>query len=114
MIDISKKEKSRGISLLGVLFLGLMLIFVLSYLGVDIKAVVQNPTTQNNINYVKGSGETVWDSFLKRPVSYLWNDVFIQIFWQSFINNMQRIRDGKPTDFENAAPQVPLTSGNTP
>ena len=95
-----------GISIIGILILGFILILVLSYFKVSIKSVVESPTGQENLNYVGGGTENLWDAYLKGPAAYLWNDVFINIFWKSFINNMERIRDGKPTDFENAAPTV--------
>lgn len=103
------KQKKRGISLIGLVVLVFIIILVLSYFGINIKAVIESPNTQDNINYVKGSGETVWNSYLKRPVAYLWNDVFIDIFWKAFINNMKNIRDNKPTDFQTAAPVVPIS-----
>ena len=97
------KEFKKGISIIGILFLGFILILVLSYFNISVKSVVQSPTGQENLNYVGGGTKDLWDTYLKNPASYLWNDVFVNIFWKSFINNMQRIRDGQPTDFENAA-----------
>jgi len=95
-----KINKQSGLSLLGILVLGFILILVLSYFNISVKSVVQSPTGQENINYVKGTGETVWQKYLQKPAAYLWNDVFVAIFWQSFISNMERIRDGKPTDYQ--------------
>ena len=102
MIKFVKRKK--GISIIGILFLGIILIFVLSYFKISVRSVVESPTAQDNINYVGGGGRNLWNDYLKKPASYLWNDVFMDIFWKSFINNMERIRDGKATNFENAAP----------
>lgn len=104
----SKKNSIRqeGISILGILVLGFILILVLSFFNISIKGVVESPTGQENINYVEDTSKGFWDKYLKDPVSYLWNDVWVDIFWQGFINNMERIRDGKPTDFDEAAPNV--------
>ena len=99
-------EKKRGISIIGVLFLGFVLLLVLSYFKISIRSVIENPEAQDNINYVGGGTRNLWNDYLKKPASYLWNDVFVNIFWQSFINNMERIRDGQPTDYETAAPTV--------
>ncbi|MEK7572365.1 MAG: hypothetical protein AAB493_00715 [Patescibacteria group bacterium] len=109
MTNIAKKEKNRGMSLIRILILGFILILVLSYFKVDIKSVVESPEGQGNISYVKETSMTIWQAYLKKPVAYLWNDIFIEIFWKSFILNMERIRDGKPTNFEEAAPTMPLT-----
>ncbi len=104
MIKLNKKEK--GISIIGILFFGFIIILVLSYFKINVKSVVESPTGQENISYVRGGTRNLWNDYLKKPASYLWNDVFINIFWVSFINNMERIRDGQPTDYENFAPGV--------
>ena len=36
------------------------------------------------------------------------NDVWIDIFWKGFISNMERIRDGQPTDFDKAGDALKL------
>lgn len=102
------KNKQNGISILGVLVLGVIIILVLSYFHISIKAVVESPTGKENINYVGGTSKSLWTTYLAEPASYLWNDVWINIFWKPFISNMERLRDGKPTDFDNAAPTVNL------
>lgn len=96
--------KEKGISILGILFLGVIIIFALSYFGISIRAVVESPQAQENFEYVEGGTRSLWNDYLKKPATYLWNDVFIDIFWASFISNMERIRDGESTDYENAAP----------
>ena len=96
-------SKRAGISILGLLVLGFIAILVLSYFGVNIKSVVNSPTGQENLNYVGGGAETVWTKYFAGPAEYLWKDVWVNIFWQSFIDNMKRIRDGQPTNIDNAA-----------
>jgi hypothetical protein len=81
---------------------------VLSYFKVSIKTVVESPTGQENINYVGGGTESLWNEYLAKPASYLWNDVWINIFWKSFIYNMERIRDGKSTDLDKAATNLEI------
>ncbi|MFA6585715.1 MAG: hypothetical protein WCS86_00960 [Candidatus Paceibacterota bacterium] len=97
-------DKKKGISIIGILLLGVVLIFVLSYFKISVRSVVESPEAQDNITYVGGGTRNLWNDYLQKPASYLWNDVFVNIFWKSFINNMERIRDGKPTDYESAAP----------
>ena len=93
----------RGISLLKIIILVAIAMLVLSYFGVSIKSIVESPTGQENINYVGGGAKSFWTTYLAEPASYIWNDVIVNIFWKSFISNMERIRDGQPTDFEKAA-----------
>ena len=108
----NKKEKNGGISILGILILGILVILVLSYFHISIQAVVESPDAQGNLHYVGRATESIWEHYLERPLHYLWYDVFIAIFWQSFINNMERIRDGQKTDYELYAPIPPGSNSN--
>ncbi|MFH1201014.1 MAG: hypothetical protein V1484_01645 [bacterium] len=96
-------HKQTGISIIGMIFLAVVIILVLSYFNISIKSVVNSPTGQENVNYVREGTKSLWTTYLAEPVSYLWNDVCKNIFWKGFISNMERIRDGQPTDFDNAA-----------
>ena len=101
-------NKKAGISILGIIVIAFIAILVLSYFNVSIKAVVESPTGQENINYVGGGTKSLWTTYLAEPASYLWNDVWVNIFWKGFISNMERIRDGQPTDFEKAADNLKI------
>ena len=96
-------NKKRGISILGILLLAIVIILVLSYFNISIKAVVESPTGQENINYVQGGTKSLWTTYLAEPASYLWNDVWVDIFWRPFISNMKKINLGQPTDIDKAA-----------
>jgi hypothetical protein len=98
--------KKGGISILGILFLGIILILVLSYFNISIQAVVEKPSTQNNVKYVTGSTESLWNEYLKKPLTDFYNDIWVKFFWASFVSNMERIRNGQPTDFQKSAPTV--------
>ena len=100
--------KKGGISILGILLLGVILILVLSYFNISIKSVVESPTTQSNISYVTGSSRSLWNDYLQAPASYLWNDVWVKYFWTPFISNMEQIREGKLTNMQQMGPSVNL------
>ena len=102
-----KVKNSGGISILGVLLLAVVLILVLSYFNISLRVIVENPTTKDNFSYVGDHSRSLWDDYLKKPVTNFWDEIVIKIFWASFISNMERVRDGKPTDFDLAAPKVP-------
>ena len=99
-------QTNRGISILGIILLGIILILALSYFGISIRSVVESDEAQDNIEYVGGGTKSIWEKYLKEPATYLWNDIFIDIFWEGFVSNMEKIRDGEPTDYEEAAPTV--------
>jgi hypothetical protein len=102
------QNKKGGLSILGTIFWAVIIVLVLSYFNISIKAVVESPTGQENVNYVGGGAKSLWTTYLAEPVSYLWNDVWVNIFWKSFISNMERIRDGKPTDLDRAADNIKI------
>jgi len=106
-IIMTKLNKEKGgISIVGIIIFGFIIILVLSYFKISVRSVVESPEAQDNINYVGGGTKSIWNEYLKQPVEYFWNDIFIKIFWASFINNMERIRDGQPTDYESNAPAL--------
>jgi hypothetical protein len=100
--------KSGGISILGILLLGIALIIILSYFNVSLKAIVENPKTQENFNYVGSAGRSLWNDYLKKPLSNVINSDVVQYFWKSFLRNMQSIHNGQPTDFQKAAPTLKI------
>ncbi len=106
---MSINKNNRGISILGILIFGLAVILVLSYYNISIRGVVESPTGQDNLGYVEGTSRSLWNDYLKRPAEYLWNDIFINLFWNSFISNLERIKDGLPTDFDLAVPNINLS-----
>ena len=63
-------KKQGGFIKLLVLFV-ILIVIVISYLGIDLRAIVQSPETQGNLGYVWGLVVTVWDNYLERPVLYL-------------------------------------------
>jgi hypothetical protein len=103
---MTKFTQNKGISILGLVVLGFIVILVLSYYHISVKSVVESPTGQENINYVGGGAKSVWTTYLKEPLQYFWNEIWIKLFWNSFKSNLERIRDGKPTDIDNAAAGV--------
>ncbi|MFA6524010.1 MAG: hypothetical protein WC264_00845 [Candidatus Paceibacterota bacterium] len=101
-------NKKGGISILGIVLLGIILIIILGYFNINIKAVVESPNTQSNFSYIKSSGRSLWNDYLKKPFSNVIGSDTVQVFWDSFLKNMKNIHDGKPTDFQKVAPTFPI------
>jgi hypothetical protein len=104
---MNRSSLNHGISILGVIFFGFIVILVLSYYNIRIKSVVESPTAQDNLHYVGDSSKGFWDKYLAEPAHYLWHDIWINIFWNSFIDNAKRLRDGRPTTIQEASPKTP-------
>jgi hypothetical protein len=71
----------------------IIFIIVLSLLGVNLSSVFQNPLVRENFSFLYDAGSFIWETYLKKPATFLW-DIFITYLWSSFIDNMQRIKDG--------------------
>ncbi len=85
----------------------IIIILVLSYFNIDIRGIVESPQSQSNLQYVWGWVVLVWNNYLANPVLYFWNNIFIDLLWESFVDNLERIKQGQPHDFDLNAPRVP-------
>ena len=98
--------KERGISLIGLILLALLIIIILGYFNVRLRDVAENPNVKDNLEYVEEGSTGFWNQYLKRPATYLWQDIWIELFWRPFVDNMKRIKDKLPTDYDLNAPTV--------
>lgn len=81
----------------------IIILVILGLAGVSVQHdIVENEGVQENTSYVWSGVVYVWDTYLAGPASFLWNDVFVGIIWQAFLNNMQLLQNGQtPTDFNS-------------
>ena len=84
------------------IILALIVIIILSFFGYDLRAIVEDPLTQNNLHYVTDGIVSVWHKFLKKPVEYLWDKIFVGIIWDSLENYISRIDIGGSSDPDDA------------
>lgn len=52
--------RQKGIGLIGFLVIIVLIILALSYFGIDIRGVVESPTTQTNFAYLKDLVADIW------------------------------------------------------
>jgi hypothetical protein len=99
-------KTNSGLSILGFVFLGLIIILVLSYFKISVRTVVESPEAQDNLNYVGGGTVSLWEKYFKGPATYLWNDIWLELFWRPFVDNMKKLSNGEPSDIEQEVPTV--------
>ena len=99
-------RNTRNNGLVSIILILIIAILALSYLNIDLKSLVEKPQTQNNIAYVTQSSESIWTAYLEKPAPYIWNKVFVDLVWNSFIDNMTAIKNGQPTVFQTQAPII--------
>jgi hypothetical protein len=83
---MTKLKNKRGISIIKILILGFIIVLILGYFRISLREVVQSPNTKDNLHYVGEMGTKLWNNYLKQPVSYFWNNIWIPIIWQPFMS----------------------------
>ncbi len=79
-------------------------IVILSYLGIDIKRAVESPTTRENFSYVTQAALYVWDHVLEKPVTYIWNEIVVDIVWDKAIEKLKNNPPTMSTSTEQVSP----------
>ena len=96
---------NRGLVKSVIIFIVVLLI--LAYLGLNIRGIVASPTFRDNWSFMSETASTVWNSYLKRPANYIWNDVFVSFIWEPAIKNLTRMKDdGTGVVTPDVAPQL--------
>ncbi len=57
-------------------------LLVVSYFGINIRALVDSPTTKENFSYVASTTVSVWNNYLKAPATFIWDKVIIDMIWK--------------------------------
>lgn len=86
--------------------IGLIGLIILGYLGFDVRKAVEAPASQSNIEYVKNVVVYVWNTYLAKPAKYLWG-VFVNLIWDTAIDNLKKIKNGEPTNIQTSMPPLP-------
>lgn len=81
-------------------------VIVLGYFGISLRTVFkEGGATRDNLEYAWQIVRTVWENYLRAPAYYCWN-VFYNLLWRSFVENAERIREGKPPVLLEGQPTV--------
>ncbi len=100
------KRKAQKGSLRWFIILVIAFIIASFYFDFDLKEAVEDEKTQSNFNYIKTHVVKFYNKNLSSHVDYLWNDIFIDIFWDSFVKDMKNLNLKEKTSFEKFAPSV--------
>ena len=102
-----KINKQQG--LIRTVILIIVALLVISYMGISVRDVVESPAGQSNFGYVKEVSIAIWDRYLETPAKYLYNEIFIDLIWNPFIDALRDLKAGRPTSIEppnlNLSPQ---------
>ncbi|MDD3693871.1 MAG: hypothetical protein PHC89_00535 [Candidatus Pacebacteria bacterium] len=117
---------NKGFSLLKLIIILALVLLVASYFfNFSLKKAIESEQTQENFSYVSEQSQNFYTKHLKNTFDYLWYDVFVDLLWNSFIDNMGRIQEGgpafseevtsliNPEIFNTGAPQGTLQEGQS-
>jgi hypothetical protein len=82
-------------------------LLILSYFGLNIRDIVNSPAGRDNFSYTQEVMIKIWDNYLEKPVTYLWNDIFIELIWNPAIEALEEMRDGEPHPLQSSGPKMP-------
>lgn len=73
-----------------------IVLIVLGYFGFNVREIVNSPTVKGNLNYVWDLAVTVWEKVLVGPVMFIWNKVIVGMFWNNFVNLIDKAQAPPP------------------
>lgn len=99
---------NQGLGLIWFIVLLIIAIIVLGYFGISLRTIFGGGTTKDNLVYAWDTVKYVWENYLRVPAYYCWN-VFYNLLWRSFVENAERIRQGKTPVLLEGQPELPGT-----
>lgn len=107
MSNLNKINQKTG--LIRTIILIVIAIIVISFFGFDLQGIIEAPQTQKNLSYVWGFVVMVWDNYLSVPALYFWHNIFLNIIWDAFTDNLDRIKSGEGSELQTDFPAVPAS-----
>lgn len=86
-------NKRQGI--IKTIFLIIVAVIVLSYLGFDLKKIMTSDLVQKNFTYLSETAKAVWSSYLATPFRFVWNEMLKplwDILWKLFKAGIEEIK----------------------
>ena len=68
----------------------LVALILLAYFGLNLKSIVSGEIFQDNWNFLKSLTLDIWSKYLKGPVMYVWETIFIPYVWNPIIDNITK------------------------
>ena len=87
------KTKSTQKGIIKIIILIVVALLILSYFGISLRAVINSPVTQDNISYTTTGTVTFWNTYLKQPATYIWNQIFLNLIWNPAIDSLQNLKN---------------------
>lgn len=60
-------------------------ILILSYMGYDLRSIVESQQNKDNFSYVWGYVHAFWDRYCAAPFNWIWENIIVKIVWEKGI-----------------------------
>ena len=80
-------------------------VIVLSYFGINVRSILESDLVRDNFGYLWNGVKSIWNNYLAKPANFVWG-IFYNYMWLSFIENMERIKQGRNIEAVENAPTV--------
>lgn len=91
-----------------IIIIAIALVLASYFFDFSVQDAVEDEQTQSNFSYISTNVRQFWDNHLSTTAHYLWDDVFIDLLWDSFTANLEHLKEGENTIFEDSSPGVDL------
>lgn len=89
--------------LIKLIILIIIAVVVLSYFNINLRSVLESRAVRDNFGFLWNSAKSIWHNYLAGPADFVWG-IFYNYLWLSFIENMERIKEGEGPEFIENAP----------
>ncbi len=83
------KYKNKESGFVKIIIIIIILIIILSYFGFNIRTIIENPTTQNNLSYVWGLTVSLWQNYLREPFVYVRDVIFKDLILGTLLSSIK-------------------------
>ena len=69
--------RKGSITILGMVFLALFIIIVLSHYHISLQSWFNNPELKSNLSYVWHNMTYLWNNYLSAPAYFIWHNIIL-------------------------------------
>lgn len=93
-----------------ILLIIIALVLASYFFDFSVQEAIEDEQTQSNFGYIKNNISHFYDTYLKDFLATLWS-VFKEYVWGPFVENMDHIKNGEPTNLDQAAGNLQINLG---
>lgn len=83
-----KKKNATNRGLVRTIVLIVVGLLILAYFGFNLREIVSSDTFIDNWSFIRSIAGDIWANYLKLPLAYVWNNLFLPYVWNPIIENI--------------------------